>query len=501
MRFNDFYYLTEKSYWKDDYVGRTFYVQKILASPEDTKKILTDLLEKNKKLIRIEPTEDVDFIVRGGAKSVMDAYFKGEDGSIYKFEGISKNVLIDEESLEKFDAAKYENLIVLWHNKINTPDMTEEQLRDLSGLSDSKYDKLYEKFVMDEQFVELGKKYANATSKEIKGLISQTGRASVELTDFWLENGGVDTTPKTDVAGGDYKISIKKSGGSQLLSATYGESNATFAAALKNIGNKTDPELKEKLEKIRDKTIWTDVNTGEYPIDVTSVKKLIPDEISKEMRKRKDKRDNDKIVRGLNEFISEQSKHPVISQIISGMILNSQLDQILQEILQKDKELKYEFTKEAMTGNIKFGTESIGSANYILVFDTEGNLKTKKIDRTIIEKYASKVKYNVTYKSSGSKVATALRGAMRENNINMDMIIEGVFDDLLDIGKSMLKTVVEKAKDWFDIIKNFLIEFYRKAMDFIIRISERGYNALLSILGMELYEVVDNNPTLYLDDF
>ncbi|MFW6219626.1 MAG: hypothetical protein ACOC33_02155 [bacterium] len=509
MRFNDFYYLTEKSYWKDKYEGISFYVRKTL-SIKGTKEILDNLLENNIKLTRIsKPKTDDNVITVKGKAKIDPVYFSGEDGKIYKFEGISSSVLIDEESLDKFDASKYENLIVLWHNKIKNPDMSEERLRELSGLSDSKYNALYKKITEDEEFKELGEKYASKTSNEIEEFMFQTGRSSIELTDFWKEHGGVDMTPKTDVTGGDKKLSMKKTGGSQLLSAVYGESNATFAAALTKMGNSIDPSLTKKLETLRDKTRWSDIDTGQQKLDVNEVKKMFPDELQTELNKTKKNRDNEKIVLGLNQFVADQSRNPVISQIVSGMILNSQLDELLQDTLQTDKQLKYYFTEEAMTGSIKFGKESLGSANNMLVFDINGNLKISEINKEIIEKYAKKVKYNISYKSSGKKIYSVVRGTTKDvikqnekYSINdMDLITEGIISDLLDLGKSVLNKIIQTAKDFFDFITNFLLECYRRVVDFIINISNRGYNALISFLGIEDIEVYDNNPTININDF
>ena len=68
----------------------------------------------------------------------------------------------------------------------------------------------------------------------LKGAMTQFGggKSKANLSDFWIDNGGKDGTPKTDMYSDNYNISLKKKGGSQLASGMTGETIATFNAAL-----------------------------------------------------------------------------------------------------------------------------------------------------------------------------------------------------------------------------------------------------------------------------
>ncbi len=73
-------------------------------------------------------------------------------------------------------------------------------------------------------------KLGNAFVKElnIKGELKQLGASTLPINPEWK---GTNKTPKTDLIYGKQKISLKKSGGSQLMSGGQAESISTFEAA------------------------------------------------------------------------------------------------------------------------------------------------------------------------------------------------------------------------------------------------------------------------------
>ena len=94
------------------------------------------------------------------------------------------------------------------------------------------------------------------------------GKSSASLSDIWKTpaegvSGGTDGTPKTDMFNGDYNISLKKAGGSQLASAAGGETIATFYAALSYLskdkqGDKLITGLMSAIEKNFEKLFLED---------------------------------------------------------------------------------------------------------------------------------------------------------------------------------------------------------------------------------------------------
>ena len=63
--------------------------------------------------------------------------------------------------------------------------------------------------------------------------LEQTGSKRASLSSTWK---GTNATPKTDLLGGSHRISLKKAGGSQLMSAGKDESISTLEAAMATYG-------------------------------------------------------------------------------------------------------------------------------------------------------------------------------------------------------------------------------------------------------------------------
>ena len=76
------------------------------------------------------------------------------------------------------------------------------------------------------------------------------GGGKSNLSSSWIEHGGTNGTPKTDMYTSNYNISLKKKGGSQLASGGTGESIATFYAALEYMG--ISKSAKKDISKIMD---------------------------------------------------------------------------------------------------------------------------------------------------------------------------------------------------------------------------------------------------------
>ena len=96
------------------------------------------------------------------------------------------------------------------------------------------------------------RKVAESFKKLIKSKsLSQLGSSTAALNSDW---GGSNKTPKTDILGNsDERISLKKSGGSQLMSGGPEEALATFDAAIKTVGENKPKILDSFLNTLEDK--------------------------------------------------------------------------------------------------------------------------------------------------------------------------------------------------------------------------------------------------------
>ena len=259
----------------------------------------------------------------------------------------------------------WESLIAVAVNKIN-------------GLkwSEGEEWKRAEKFWADYETPSM--KLGNAFVKElkIKGLLKQLGSATLDTNKDWK---GINKTPKTDLLYGKQKISLKKSGGSQLMSAGKDESISTFEAAM-------------SMYSI-DKSGKTKVNNVMKEIENRMGKLSTATTISR----LEDLRDSGKKLSKADEAAIEEME----GLQLEADFLNKKLDSLFQ-----DQTFKQYFCWEAATGETKFKPSPKGISNKLVVFKETGSISnTLALDspdnagKTI----ASKNSFYVSFKTGGSK--------------------------------------------------------------------------------------------------
>ena len=142
---------------------------------------------------------------------------------------------------------------------------------------------------------DIAEKLATAFKKNGYSPISQTGSGkggagvSSEWGDIFKEygSGTMNKTPKTDIKGGSKKISLKKAGGSQAMSAKQAEAASTFGAAVRMYGKNYPSEVNKILDKF--KTAVLDLSESGYRGSIDSLEKDIKasDADPKKMKKLK----------------------------------------------------------------------------------------------------------------------------------------------------------------------------------------------------------------------
>jgi hypothetical protein len=275
------------------------------------------------------------------------------------------------------------------------------------------------------------------SEKNIDGEAVKVKNSEVSVTTWWGQY-STDHTPKTDISIGKYNISLK-TGNAQLMSGSLkGDAKATFLTAV-NKTNKRTQLIKEILTLI--------------------------EEIPKGIVVSNDPEDNRKKV------LTKVSK------------MNKMLSEKMADFFEKDTDTKIEFTREAMTGLEKFGSKSIGCANYILYCQPDG--KNTALHKTSNDSYIKKVsnttKLNVSFKSNlikkmvdGENIPVARRsysvvrlavGLYENININTrnlnnnDMLNENVITDLYNKIKEWFITFFNKVKEWIGNSFERLLEF------------------------------------------
>ena len=126
-------------------------------------------------------------------------------------------------------------------------------------------------------YLETAKKIAENLKKESAvggGQMTQFGggSSSSNCSTWWINQGGSNGTPKADMITSSCGISLKKKGGSQLMSAGTGETLATFNTALGWFSGDSDgiKKVNDLINKIEDKFDKITTHLGKRELDKLS---------------------------------------------------------------------------------------------------------------------------------------------------------------------------------------------------------------------------------------
>ena len=364
---------------------------------------------------------------------------------------------------------------------------------------------------------DIAEQLATAFKKNGYNPISQTGSGkggagvSGEWGDIYKEygSGSMNKTPKTDIKGGSKKISLKKAGGSQAMSAKQAEAAATFGAAVRMYGKNYPSSVNTILDKF--KTSVLDLSDSNYRGSIDALEKDIKSSQGdpKKMKNLKPVIDNLKQARDDGKFITSEMNRVFLS----------------------DSKFKNLFVFEAATGSVKFGDTSESRADTMVEIDTDSGKITSqyKMDTpNDISSLANQYKFYLSFKTSGNSVPyMALRGNMEQDpkkvtgwmknqlmeNKNFsticptfsNIIKEGFEQDAF--GKRLLNessfqnlnewqmlkkvrdgitSVSNKVKDRFVKIWNWISERISKAFDWIKKQGARALEYLQKFFGIKL---------------
>lgn len=319
--------------------------------------------------------------------------------------------------------------------------------------------------------------------------LSQTGAAKdAKLTKEWK---GTNTTPKTDLMdkSGKKRVSLKKDGGSQLMSGKKDEAISTVEAAMRNYSaSKTGQKrINDVLKTLEEKmiTLSHKGSVGELE-DMKGKKNLSPDFKKK------------------------------IEELDLGHAYAKEINKKIEDLFKNEKDMKSLFCWEAATGHGKFGQDTWPTANVIVTFLEGGgisnilNLKDPVKDGS---KLAAGNDFYVSFKSSGkSSPYLAFRSKKTKMQLNnsfehstlAEIIVEETMreplllnEDLEQLDefqilnkvwqktKEFAKSVVDKAKK----IINAIIERIKGAFNWIKKQGSKIMNAMLYFFGIRIDKV------------
>lgn len=334
------------------------------------------------------------------------------------------------------------------------------------------------------------KAIASSFRKEIKSKsLSQLGASTAALNADW---GGSNKTPKTDILGSsDERISLKKAGGSQLMSGGQEEALATFSAAMKMVGENKPKILDSFLNTLEDK-----MGRMSQKGTISALEKL---------------RDSgQKLTPDQEKSIAEMEQLQLNAQEI-----NKDMSSVFKDIYFKSC-----FCFEAATGTNKFADKN-AIANELIEFNPgngkiTAHLPMKKIEDA--KPLAQSNSFYVSFKTGGggSKPYLALRTKKMSKKQMLGEEVE-TFRDIVveefsksEYGMSMLneaneqqlnefqifnklskglKNVSSKVKSQAKKILDAILKRIKQAFDAIKRLGKGMFNGIMHFLGMEVSSV------------
>lgn len=418
-----------------------------------------------------------DAIVIGNSGD-YEKYLQAPDGKVYLFRG-NKSFKSTSFTHVKGEGggipsgAEWEDLIVYAYNSKNGT-KTDSKTEDVALRYWSNYAKIAE---------EIAKNFdAELSANQLVHTGRGTGEA-VKLGQFWKEAGASNKTPKTDIASVDFseKISLKKAGGSQLISAEKKESLAIVKAAFAEMG--ADASFSKGL--------------------ISSIEENMTKLISSET------------INDINKRISSGSNDEIVIDYLEKDQGNKKLSRLLESYINENTEANSLFAKyvilEAATGNNKFGSSSSRSAaNLLAKFDTRTKgvvvEEIRSIQSPIIVSYSKKIKPYVAFKkgAAGDHAYSAMRFTIANEQVhtlksiiieelsnvsgvllNEDVLNEGPMDILRSAG-SRIKNMGANIKQKFQTAIKSIIDKVKSTLRAIAKKGKKLMDSLLSFLGLEI---------------
>jgi len=293
-------------------------------------------------------------------------------------------------------------------------------------------------------------------SAGFKGKMTQTGKAQGKLNPKWL---GKDATPKSDMVVGKNGISLKKRGGSQLMSAKKSETISTFNAAVEFM-DQSAPRNATKLAK----NISGLMEEFAVPKNVGNIGQFIAKAKGKEK-------------------ISGKEEKKLASQYLDKTTFFKSMTEEVKTFFEKNEDFKNFFVYEAATGANKFkGDKLPAAANYIVAFDeASGDTSIHKISKgygrpgKYIPELASAIKLRFSWKTHSSKsqkTFPSFRADVRES-FEEEETFESMFNkEFSNLDEAFLG-------DMFKKISNLIKKAARK----VKQLAKKGVAAILKFFG------------------
>lgn len=309
-------------------------------------------------------------------KETYNPLFECNDGYTFNLTRIEKEPYSGKAKLPSGEECE---LLLSYHwNKMNRYDLTRYRGRHTIDKHSKKYEDVFQKLCHNLSYLQ-----------HERVMMTEVGNGALGATYCQLKEGwrGRNKTPKTDIILGSHRISMKKAGGSQLISSKRDELISTVESAMRLSKNNTS-SVKSMLKDIK-QYFHDNMPTGMGGF------------------------------RELKKFHKEGGKlNHIQEMLIKQSLKNKELTTMFNEVLSNkdNEEFKRWFVFECATGYSKFKFDE-PIANYMMEFDLSNG--TMKLDRLIDEsnhRYTDKIvdiansmKVDVSFKGNNGNVYPAMK--------------------------------------------------------------------------------------------
>ena len=331
---------------------------------------------------------------------------------------------------------------------------------------------------------------AQAFKKELGiSQLEQTGSKRASLSSTWK---GTNKTPKTDLLGGSHRISLKKAGGSQLMSAGKDESISTLEAAMATYG----------------------VN-GKGKKEFNILLKSFEENLIKMSEKGQ---------------MTQLRKNPKMAKEIEiADAKTAQINEDIEKYINNSPGFKSHFCWEAATGHGKFGQDAWPTATVIITFKEAGGIKSvlyldspDKAGKVL----AKGNNFYASFKSSGNSAPYL---SLRSKGVSQKQLNAGyvptfaqivaeetdncglyLTEDLMQLDEyKMLDKLKKSAKGISDKVVNAakkalaaIQKRLSQAFNMIKRMGDKAWKGLMNFFGLEIGNVSVSGGGAYpVDEF
>ena len=286
-------------------------------------------------------------------------------------------------------ATQYESILTVGYNWWNRA--TPREKRKLTGFGVKETEKIY-KFFEDESVKQeasnLGQQMAEVTEGEMTQVGGKYKALDTDFINYYKNAGGNKRTDasKADVMTASNRISLKKKGGSAIMSAVRSESIATIHCAMKHL-NQTTQADGQKIVEIIKKDFHHLFKDNKYHVS-GYLSDLMNDPPEGAFATISDTAINN--LRKHAKKMGEKNKEMTV-----------QMNNIIND--KKNIGLKNRICWIAVTGNMKFPEDSDAIADTLVEFNPSNTTVSQEIDVTDVQKcakIAKKTKWRIGYKSS-----------------------------------------------------------------------------------------------------